>query len=274
MAKAKYLGVYATMQIPGIRNPSAATQRKRYWFVWDDGWGRYRAQLLDAAYQPLDEPRVVDANEFKTLFVHQPHILVTPVQHIEISPPPGMEGLDETAQGPYDLPPRTAGRESHAEKLVLDEKAAELDRELRAEFALALTRLKRGDKDKSIKTFEDLLKIRDGIVPAHKHMFTDFAMDLRKSQLLDLARQHYTRALELAPEDGNAHFNMARIHYETGEFQKALDMLETALALNPDFEYAMQFYAFIRRKVPSLNKPAEKRQPGKAAPVSAFKMNI
>lgn len=272
MAKAKFLGVYATMQIPGIRTQSAATQRKRYWFVWDDGWGRYRAQLLDGAYQPLDDPRVVDANEFKALFTHQPHILVTPVWPLEVSPPAGEEEPSETVPGPAS---RTAGREPPTDRPVSNEKAAELDRELRAEFALALTRLRRGDRARSLKTFEDLLEVREGIIPAHKHMFTDFAMDLRKSHLLDLARKHYTKALELAPEDGNAYFNMARIHYETGEFQKALEMLEAALALNPDFEYALQFHAFIRRKVPSLSKPAKRSSKDiQGALDQAFKLDI
>lgn len=264
MAKAKFIGVYASNRAPSVRNQAAATPQKRFWFAWEDGWGRFRVQLLDAAFQPLDAPRVISANEFKRYFEHQPRILVTPVSQLEVSPPDSAD--EESGQSSSAAAPQssqtgrgqaggmatrrgreaaTAERHFSAEQREF-EQAAELDRQLRSEFAVALARWRRGDRVTPLKVFENMCKREEGIIPAHKHMFTDFAIDLRKSRLPALATRHYQRAVELAPEDSNAHFNLARIYYETGRLDKAEEHLKTALELTPDFEFATRFLRYVR----------------------------
>ena len=278
MAVAKFIGVYSSTRNPGARAQPAGGARKNYWFAWDDGWGRYRVQLLDAAFQPLDAPRIVTTDEFNQFFTHQPHILVTPVRQLEVSAPEGaIEPESETEQrekkpgkpaDDFDRPVTdkaplrdtgSFGREEYVRPDTEDLEVAEnLDRELRAEFALALTRWRRGDTRGSLKTFESMANRREGIIPAHKHMYTDFAVDLRKSQLPTLAKKHYLKAVELAPEDCNAHFNAARIFYETGDTGKALEHLNRALELEPDFEYAIRFKTFIEEKLSARGKSRNK----------------
>ncbi|MEG1610826.1 MAG: tetratricopeptide repeat protein [Bilophila sp.] len=250
MAKAKFIGVYASTRVPSVRAQPNAPQKKRYWFAWEDGWGRYRLQLLDAAFQPLDAPRIVSAEEFKSHFTHQPHILVTPVVQLEVSQP------EDESEKPSERRRGTSGDTYRDSPLSFEkdaqgadketEQAAEVDRRLRSEFALALTRWRSGDKVTPLKVFENMCKQEEGIIPAHKHMFTDFAIDLRKSSLPALATRHYQRAVELAPEDCNAHFNLARIYYETGKFDKAEEHLHTALELAPDFAFATRLLKCVQ----------------------------
>lgn len=274
MAKAKFIGVYASTKVPVARGEGAAKAQKRHWFAWEDGWGRFRVQLLDPAFQPVEAPRALSAEEFKHYFEHQPHILVTPVTQLEVAPP---EPDEMEMEMETDARPPSPSRGKIADiplssKLEADtgpvrplrrnidkkelEQAAELDRQLRSEFAIALARWRRGDKVTPLKVFETMCAREEGIVPAHKHMFTDFAIDLRKSSLTALALQHYQKAVDLAPEDSNAHFNLARICYETGKLDKAEEHLLTALELSPDFTFASRFLQVVRtqREQPASGK--------------------
>lgn len=276
MAAAKFIGVYASTRNPGTRAKSSGTPRKSYWFVWEEGWGRYQVQLLDAAFQPLDTPQIVTANEFQKNFTHQPHILVTPIRQLETSPPEEADQPQEKASSRRNRPDaadnedafvRSSARDSsfpnsETSEVKADggemEAAENLDRELRAEFAMALTKWKRGENRSSLRTFEAMANLSEGIIPAHKHTFTDFAVDLRKSRLPTLAKKHYLKAADLAPEDCNAHFNLARIYYETGEIDKALQHLGKALELEPNFEYALRFERFLQEKLVAQQNKSRK----------------
>lgn len=83
-----------------------------------------------------------------------------------------------------------------------------------------------------------MVGVSEGIVVAHKHMFTDFGMDLRKSQLNDLALTSFRRALELSPDDSHALFNVGRALYELGKYREADEYLDRALNLEPDLACA------------------------------------
>jgi Flp pilus assembly protein TadD len=69
-------------------------------------------------------------------------------------------------------------------------------------------------------------------------MFSDFAMALRKRNWLHLAVLHAQRAVTLAPDDAHTHFNIARIHWQMGDGDKARKSLAEALRIMPDMAYA------------------------------------
>ncbi len=265
MALAKFLGVYATIQQLNAPNPRLQHEAGRYWFVWKAEWGNFYAQLLDKEYQPAGKPRIVSNNEFETLFVHQPHITAMPASFFDPASAAGIKDfeplIDDLAMGQRRVPPKKTPQPADEDARAADLRAATLDRDLREEFALALLSMKRGDKAKAIEVFERLATVREGIIPAHKHMFTHFAIDLRKSNMLDLAKKHYTRALELGQDDVNAYFNMARVHYDAGSHQLALDLLNKALELSPNFAYAKQFRDFILRTSQSSDKQKQQKNP-------------
>lgn len=293
MATAKFIGVYSCNSWP-TKSPSG---RKSNWFVWEDDWGRYRVQLLDGAFQPLDGPRIITTAEFKRHFTYQPKILVTPLKQLEVGTPEDeaarhAEELEKARRVKQDIAelssqlgievtentPEESAFQKRADTVVagdilnelqsLDkqggtafparqvpskpafdlknyERAAQLDNETRTDFALAITRWRRGDKDRSMVAFKSILKLNEDIMPPHKHMFTDFAIDLRKCALTTLAKEFYRRAVALAPDDCNALFNLARIYFETGEIHSAVDTLDKALVLEPDFDYALRFRRFL-----------------------------
>ena len=255
VATANFIGVYSTSSTQ--RRQGGNTPRKRFWFAWDDLSGGNIVQLLDAAYKPVGEPQPVNGQEFSQRYRLEASIYVTPLSKLEIA---------DKADVRPDGPEGGAGPGETARKM---EAAASLDRDLRGEFATALLRLQRGDKASAINTFERLAARREGIVPAHKHMFTDFAVDLRKSRLPAVAFKFYQRALELSPEDSNAYFNMARIMFDLGDYDGTEKHLQQALNLDVDFAAARDFLEFLTRHRTGRAKNKIARKPaGADAPLS------
>ncbi len=118
--------------------------------------------------------------------------------------------------------------------------AEKLDKVLRDDFSLHMTRYAKGRKKEAMQAFSRILDNTEGLVPAHKHAFTDFGRDLRRIRLMDLAEKFYQRARELAPDDSNAAFNLARVLFESGKYRKALEEVNQALELNPVLECAQK----------------------------------
>lgn len=237
MAIANYIGVYT--DVPAGRRPGGGAPRKRYWFVWDNLSGGYIVQLLNAAYQPVGEPQNISKAEFVLRFSEEDTLFVTPLTKLEVPDPEPDKKRSVSATLRDGLQ-----REPIDERLV---EAARLDKVLRDEFAIALAKLKRGDKASAVNALERLANRREGIIPAHKHTFTDFAVDLRKSRLPAVAFKFYQRALELSPEDSNAYFNMARIMFDLGDYEGTEKHLQQALNLDVEFDYARRFLEYLTR---------------------------
>lgn len=261
VAKAKFIGVYASVRPSSVQS-AAVPGKSSLWFAWEDGWGRYRVQLLDNTLQPAESPKIVTSSEFKATFLHQPKILATPISQADVVPVEDIsKGVTLDLEAEADLyadflpggKPKAADARKDAQKSAQkdaedEEKAALVDRKVRSEFAIALAKWKDGDKVAPLKVFENICNLEEGLVPAHKHMFTTFAIDLRKSNLPTMALRHYQKAVELSPEDSNAHFNLARIYYEVGRLDDAVAQLEQSLELAPEFKMAESFLEFIAKQ--------------------------
>ena len=76
----QYIGVYATNE----RSPAVGDflrplgTRKRLWFVWEMPEDNYKVQPLNAAHQPMAEPRIVTSKEFTGRFTPEPNCFLAP----------------------------------------------------------------------------------------------------------------------------------------------------------------------------------------------------
>jgi tetratricopeptide (TPR) repeat protein len=91
-------------------------------------------------------------------------------------------------------------------------------------------------------------------MPEHENLRYTFAsqlntrsISLRKEGRLEAAIASYRKALKTHPDDDHLHFNLARAYYEKGETAACLEMLEKALAINPDLAEARRFQAYLRQ---------------------------
>lgn len=289
MPKADYLGVFSTRGTPaepGGRKVDG--QRKQYWFVWQDSIAKaYLAQALDASYLPQGQPRLLPSEVFRQSFTREPRARATPTMQPDVadyldkvfvrgprrpeestlvSGPSGKRaaatsGAVRDAEPspflrPKDIqsPPPERSRDKGGFATIEDaplppSTAEELDRSLRAQFAMTVMRFRRGNTDGALREFRRMVAVADGIVPAHKHMFTDFGVDLRKSHLYDLALSSFRRALDLSPDDSHALFNVGRALYEVGKYKEADEHLARALTLEPDLACARRLREEIRVRI-------------------------
>jgi len=224
-----FIGVYSSL-LTESSGKRGASKRKQYWFVWDYGDAGYHVQELDAAFQPQGEFLPMDHASFHASFSPEPSILAAPIRR----PAPA---------GP--LPQKT---EQSAPEHGAEEQAA-VENHLRAHFGALLLKLRRGDDlPGTLQALRDIAELEEGIVPAHKYMFTDFGINLRKGKLPEIALEHAKRVLALASGDSHAHFNIARIYHALGKLDEAEQHLQAALEFAPDLGCARDFLAYISKE--------------------------
>ncbi|MGL1860952.1 MAG: tetratricopeptide repeat protein [Pseudodesulfovibrio sp.] len=126
--------------------------------------------------------------------------------------------------------------------------ALEFDVEnVRANFGLGLTYMERGEPAKARDVFTRIVGLDAAFTPEHKHLFNEFGINLRKSKLTDQAVDYYRRALELTDDDENLYYNIARAYFDRGDLKDAIENLEKALKIKPDFEEAEGFLAYLKK---------------------------
>ncbi|MGD9124445.1 MAG: tetratricopeptide repeat protein [Desulfarculaceae bacterium] len=123
------------------------------------------------------------------------------------------------------------------------------DRNLRANLGLGKTYMATGDEEKAKEALKKLATIDEVFEPEQKHIFNDFAIQLRKLGMFKEAVQNYKRALELTQNDENLWFNLGRALFESGQYSPAVSALKRALKLNPEFEEAKAFIFAAQKKM-------------------------
>lgn len=86
----QFIGVYATSETaPYLGDyPRPAGKRKRLWFVWETPEGRYKVQALNAAHQPMAEPRTISVREFEDRFTLEEGCVAAPEGYVSPSAAP------------------------------------------------------------------------------------------------------------------------------------------------------------------------------------------
>lgn len=158
--------------------------------------------------------------------------------------------------------PAAAAAPKRAYDLEAARKAKVVESKLRETFRQTLLRLKRPRERKAaLLALEQLAQTKDGIIPAHKHMFRDFGVRLRQNSQPDLALLFSRKAVELAPEDDHAHFNLARILCSLGLYDEAATHIGTALSMSSGEPLYFKLLEHIRelKRTRSAGKPTPQR---------------
>ncbi|NHZ45243.1 tetratricopeptide repeat protein [Nitratidesulfovibrio liaohensis] len=288
-----FKGVYSSVEPrqvgrPGGGAPGRSAARKRYWFVWEHDAGGYVVQPLSASMEPAGERRAVGTAELARSYAFEPDILAMPIRTAPVAPAYG-EGAG-TAQGTTSGRPEAGGTDTaspptraqsanpvdggqasgmasgrdatrRSGDIAGHEVGAQTERALRADFATALAQLRRGERDRAVRALERLAEAPGEFVPVHRHMFTDFGINLRKSKLPRVAIRHHLRALDLSPDDSHVHFNIARAYYDMGDMDRAERHLRVSLDLTPDLDPSRRFLDFLlERKAGAANADGTARK--------------
>jgi Flp pilus assembly protein TadD len=85
-----------------------------------------------------------------------------------------------------------------------------------------------------------------------------FGLDVAKKGLWQEARFRFEKAAQLDPENASAFNNLAVALEQQGEFEKAREMYEKALALKPGSPLIQQNYDLFREADDKRNRKARK----------------
>lgn len=219
MRTPRFLGVYSEKN----SGNSAVISGKIFYFVWKLENSSHVMQKLDKSLVPHGPLRLVTQADLAERYQFEPSILAAPIstpdfRQVRQKPEAG-KGTELTDQSLQEL-----------EKA---RKTKQVEVDLRNNFDKAMRALNRPrDRKGALAALAQLAATTNGIVPAHKHMFRDFGVSLRKKSLPDLALQYAKRAVELAPDDDHAHFNVARLLGILGMYEEASAHLRKAIELD------------------------------------------
>ncbi|NDV19644.1 tetratricopeptide repeat protein [Pseudodesulfovibrio sp. JC047] len=115
----------------------------------------------------------------------------------------------------------------YANALNLDEQ------NVRANFGIGLCLLARDETDKARKVFDRIIQIDSAFGQDHKHLFNEYGIALRKKKLIGQAVDYYRRALDLAVDDENLWYNLARAQFEREDWAKCGEAVSRCLDLDP-----------------------------------------
>ncbi|WP_187170421.1 tetratricopeptide repeat protein [Salidesulfovibrio onnuriiensis] len=119
--------------------------------------------------------------------------------------------------------------------------ALEVDEEnVRAIFGLGIVYTELRKISHAQAVFKQLVNMEAAFQEEHKHLFNEFGISLRKGRMFNEAARYYARALEFCvDEDEHLYYNLARVFYEQGDWNKCFENLKAALEINDNLTPAL-----------------------------------
>ncbi len=255
MARADFIGVHSKRTLGMDASQAKAKKVKDLYFVWQTTDKRIFVQGINAAYDVVDpEPWQINKHEFEKTFFQEVRIFAAPVVPFTPHEKSEEEKAQDKALEEEKKRKKIASQETDQQRLSEEElrqevkKAAKrLERNIRQEFALHLARIRTGNTKDAIQKIQTILELRKGIVSAHKYMFSDFGIDLRKVTQYQLAVKAYQRALELGLNDANIHFNLARLYLDMKEYSLSWKAVSSSLNIDPEHYYSLKFRSYLSK---------------------------
>lgn len=235
----------------GTGDTARTVERSIYYYAEHVPGQGICVQPLSSCFLPVGPQTSVPREMFIKRFRPEPLIYYNKVK-------PAMDAVArELKKGDRHL---QAGRLDKAEdsyKRVLDVDSDNI----RAIFSLGITYLEGGHTGEAGAIFNKVMSLDLAFGPEHVHLFNEFGIRMRKSGMLDKALEYYRKAVILNPGDEHLLFNMARIHFEAGDFPGAGGFLRQALAINPGFRVAAKMLAAVEKITALAAKGAEDQPP-------------
>lgn len=251
-------GVFSTMETRkvGTGTTQRKTKVKQYWLVHELEDELAEVQPINENLIPTGKKRTIAMDTLLDRFTPEPEFFITSDVPEPSSGNGSLLDMGEPPAAKPEAKPRPRPTGPQIEGFDLFGAPEEVEKSARASFGLGLTYLKRGNMTKAVDIFTRLAEADATFDPAHKHMFNEFGISLRKERLLDTALKHYLRALELATDDDeNLHHNIARAYFEKKDIGNAVKFLEQSLRINPALKESKLFLRYLRRKHESAFGP-------------------
>jgi len=235
------IGVFSTVRTSrvGFGSTSTRVQETIYYLVREMEDGSYETQPLNGDWLPMGFKAVITKDQLLQQYTPEPELYAKQVA-------PKLSELRKALA--WGDKYRKQGNYFSAEMEY--GKALKLDEDnIRATFGIGICCIERGEKEKADLVFQKLVSMDAAFDAEHKHLFNEFGIALRKGEMYDQAMSYYERAVALAPDDENLHFNIARAAYQKGDVRAVYRHVAQCLEINPGHEAALQVKAHLDRKV-------------------------
>ncbi|BDQ33756.1 tetratricopeptide repeat protein [Pseudodesulfovibrio portus] len=205
---------------------------QNFWFVEQVDRGVFEGRLLNDRHVPSGDAETIDLQEL--VDGYRPELA-----YYEELVLPAMLELEKTLDR----------GDEHRERGRLDRARAEYERargieenNVKALFGLGLIYLERGETDRARDLLAELVKIKATFDGKNQHLFNEFGIALRKNRMFAEAVEYFRRGLDFVKDDENLYYNLARAHYENGEWEASLDNLIQSHRLNPQLEVTRNLF--------------------------------
>ncbi|WP_027720373.1 tetratricopeptide repeat protein [Maridesulfovibrio zosterae] len=230
-------GVFSRQKIAkvGTGTTTRRVAQIGYYFVEQTDENLFQVRPLNNNFVPTGDPEGIDREELLKDYTPEPEMY-----HKQVLP--NMKDLQKTLARADRH--RKQGNTFSAEMEYTS--AIKVDEyNVRGNFGVGLCLMERKETERANDIFARLISMDAPFASEHKHMFNDFGISLRKSKMIPQAVQYYSKAIELSPDDEHLRYNLARAHFEDKAYDKAREDLNVCLELNPDFEEAKKFVAYL-----------------------------
>ncbi|MDC0336565.1 tetratricopeptide repeat protein, partial [Pseudodesulfovibrio sp.] len=195
---------------------SARHTSKLYWFVRQIGETRYGVRAINSASLPWGEETVVSASilhaDYTPEIAHFEGTMLPSIRRHKYQPDWGNSGQS----GGFPFP------------IGIDES------NVRALFDLGLEYIGEDRINNGKRIVNQLLNLRTPFTGKDQFLFNEFGIALRKVGLHDTAVSYYKRALNYTDKDDHLYYNLARAHYEQGQWWDCMEALGKCFEFNPE----------------------------------------
>lgn len=210
----------------GTGTTTNTEEGRALWFVEQVAAEKFEARKINRQNVPFGDPEAIPMHRLINEFTPE-------VAYFEDEVLPAMTALEEKLEKGDEH--RANGRLYSAEMEYGD--ALEVDEQnVRALFGLGLIFADRKELDRTRELLGELIDVKSAFAGKNQHLFNEFGIALRKAGMFSEAAAYYSRALEFAQEDENLFYNLARSHYENGDWEACFDALAKSNQLNPDLQ--------------------------------------
>ncbi|MBF0481235.1 MAG: tetratricopeptide repeat protein [Desulfovibrionaceae bacterium] len=232
------LGVYSkTVEVgAGIGSTAKKVVQRTFWFVRMLTKGNYELRALNANHIPAGPAFVLAKKEFMSVYSPEPDFYIKKTV-------PGLESLAkrlEKGEENFKIGELDEAEQEFYKALRIDEDGP------KANIVPSDVHAEKSDYKKLDVVLKRILHNDQVFKEEQRHLFNDFAINLRKDKLFEEAIVYYAKAIELNPDDENLHFNIARAFYDRQNKEKCLEHLRKALAINPGFKEARLFLDYCQ----------------------------
>lgn len=218
------LGVFYSekMEKMGAGGTVREFSQKIYWFALQLGPSDFLVYPLDDSHLPLPVTKKVGVKEFIATYIPDPVLY-----------------RDHAFPLILDL----------QEKLLSNQECDALGKRLLKALGMAKKEMDVADSSEELarKIVAQASSDPHLLEAAQRRNINTLGIQLRKEKNFEGAINYYRKALDLNPADDHVHFNIARAYFDKGDHDKCLSYLDHALGINPAFEEAAKFRAYIAR---------------------------